>query len=155
MKPMKVFLWGERLKDIYPHATKYQVLKYRTMRVVKKIMWLSLLVLALYGALQVGRHYYAVEVMVEKEVSYPVLARIAKCESGGKQFAPNGQVTLNANKDGSIDIGKYQINNKYWGKVASDMGYNLMVEEDNEAFAKFLYTTKGTEVWSASKKCWR
>src|SRR6266576_6311948 len=46
----------------------------------------------------------------------PVLQRIADCESGngtpnsGKQFLANGNVVTNLNKNGSIDIGKYQIN---------------------------------------------
>lgn len=154
-KAMKVYLWGERLKDVYPHATKWQVFKYKFAKFMRKLSFVLLAVLALYIAVQIGRHFYAVEKIVEKEIDYPVLARIAKCESGGRQFGPDGQVVLNGNTNGSVDIGKYQINTRLWGKKATELGYNLANEADNEAFAKYLYTTKGTEVWSASKKCWR
>lgn len=154
---MKVYLWGERMCDVYPHATKWQVFKFKFMKFMRKVLWTLISLAILFGAVQIGRHYYAIErvTLVEKEVSYPILDKIAKCESGGKQFAANGQVTLNGNTNGSVDIGKYQINNRYWGKTATEMGYNLMIEKDNEAFALWLFQNKGSEVWSASKKCWK
>lgn len=155
LKRMKVYLWGERLKDVYPHATKWQVFKFKFTQFIKKLVKFALVLLALYVAVQIGRHFYAVEKIVEKEIDYPVLERIARCESGGRQFGADGQVVLNGNTNGSVDIGKFQINTRLWGKKATELGYNLANEADNEAFAKYLYTTRGTEVWSASKKCWR
>ena len=84
----------------------------------------------------------------------PVLARIAKCESGGSQYDANGQVVLHANTNGTVDAGKYQINITVWGKTATSMGLNLMNEADNETFAQWLYLNKGTESWYSSKSCW-
>jgi hypothetical protein len=155
-KKMKVYLWGERMRDMYPHATRWEVFKWKFIKCIRFILKIALLIGALYLALQIGRYYYSVEKVkiVEIEMSAPVLERIAKCESGGKQFGADGQVVLNGNTNGSVDIGKYQINTRIWGKKATELGYNLANEKDNENFAKYLYTTRGTEVWSASKKCW-
>jgi hypothetical protein len=93
-----------------------------------------------------------VEVVVEADA--PILAKIAKCESGNKHYDKNGQVLMRSNKNGSIDIGKYQINEKSWGKAASKLGFNLTDEKDNEAMAKYIYANRGTEDWYASKSCW-
>ncbi len=82
------------------------------------------------------------------------MARIAKCESGGKQFDSNGQVILHANTNGTVDVGKYQLNMSVWGKTAAQMKLNLMEEKDNETFAQWLYLNKGTEAWYSSKSCW-
>ena len=82
------------------------------------------------------------------------MERIAKCESGNNQFDSTGQVQLNANTNKSVDIGVFQINNKVWGKKATELGYDLMVEKDNRAMAEYIYETRGTEPWGASSKCW-
>lgn len=93
------------------------------------------------------------EVIKEVQVMHaPVLDRIAQCESG-KQHRRNGQVIFNANTNGSVDIGIYQINS-IWNSTATKMGLDLTKEEDNKKFAEYLYTTKGTEPWYSSRACW-
>ena len=87
-----------------------------------------------------------------KEGLAPVLVRIAKCESGNTHFR-NGQVILNANKDGSVDIGRFMINNKVWSKKATELGLNLMIAEDNQKFAEYLYRNYGTSPWRATESC--
>lgn len=82
----------------------------------------------------------------------PVMQRIAQCESGNKHYN-KGQVILRSNKDGSVDIGKYQINSIH-SKEASRLGLDLTKEKDNEAYAMYLYENQGTEPWYASIKCW-
>lgn len=91
----------------------------------------------------------------------PVLERIGDCESGNgtkgsaHHIDPKtGQVLMRANKNGSIDVGKYQVNEYYWGKKASELGYDLTKEGDNKAMAEWIYLNKGTTDWSASQKCW-
>ncbi len=37
-KPIKVFFNGERLRDVYPHATRYQLFKYRAAKFFRKIV---------------------------------------------------------------------------------------------------------------------
>lgn len=92
-----------------------------------------------------------VEVPV-KEVP-PVMKRIAKCESGDTHFK-NGQVIFNANSNGSVDRGRYQINS-VWDKKATEMKLDLSNERDNETFAMWLYENYGTEHWYSSKSCWK
>lgn len=92
-------------------------------------------------------------------VESPVLDRIADCESGdgtkgsATHYGKSGQVLMRPNTNGTVDLGKYQINT-VWFKTAADLGYDLTKEEDNEAFAEWLYLNKGTEDWYSSKKCW-
>ena len=84
----------------------------------------------------------------------PVLARIAKCESDGSQFL-HGQVITHANRNGSVDIGKYQINIRKWGKRATKLHYNLATLKGNTAMAQYIYLNYGTGAWYLSAKCWR
>lgn len=105
--------------------------------------------------------YAEKQVKIEVEREAPVMDRIAGCESEGDRkskgshFDKNGQVRTNANKNGSVDIGKYQINLAVWGKTAHSLGYELTKEKDNEAFAMWLYANKGTEPWYSSESCWK
>jgi len=98
--------------------------------------------------------------VVEVESPSPVLERIADCESGdsgkkgtARHFDLSGQVIMRGNTNKTVDVGKYQINS-VWFSQASKLGLDLTKEEDNHAFALWLYKNKGTEDWYASKKCW-
>jgi len=71
------------------------------------------------------------------------MARIAKCESGNSHYDKNGQVLINKSRD----VGRYQINVQVWGKKATELGYDLYNEKDNEAFALWLFENKGSEPW--------
>lgn len=82
----------------------------------------------------------------------PVLKRIAKCESGDMHYK-NGQVIFNANSNGTVDRGRYQINS-VWDKKATELGLDLSNEKDNEQFAMWLYENRGSEDWYSSKSCW-
>ena len=100
---------------------------------------------------------YVREVVIETptEESVVILEKIAKCESGGKQFYPNGTLVKRINNDGSIDFGKYQINDKRHEHIAAKLGMNIYTEEGNEAYAKYLFNQQGSEPWFPSKPCWR
>lgn len=149
---------GERLKDIYPHATKWEMMKYKARMTFKRLVRLSVAGGLLYGAFIAGgmlnpiTSYATIEKLVPVETVSPVLERIAKCESGNTHYK-NGQVIFNSNKNGSVDIGKYQINS-IWNSKATELGLDLSKEKDNEAFAMYLYKTHGTEPWYSSVKCW-
>lgn len=160
MKPIKVFFGDRRLKDIYPFATKWEVFKYKTYRIVRKFIIItvstSALAGAMYGSFQAGRQLFPSVVYAEKEVPItvinipPILKKIAQCESSNNQFDKNGQVLINATED----AGRYQINVPTWGKQAKEMGLNLMDEKDNETFAVWLFENKGSGPWSSSAHCW-
>ncbi len=91
-----------------------------------------------------------------KAVDAPIaiLDRIAQCESKGHQLNPNGQVLLNVNTNGTVDIGKYQINSIHEAE-ATKLGFDLFTESGNTAYAKYLFLNRGSGDWSSSAACWR
>lgn len=94
------------------------------------------------------------EVVKEVRVKAPIMEKILKCESGGTHIDPKtGQVLMRANTNGSIDTGLYQINS-VWHKKATELGFDITKEEDNEAMAYWIYENRGTEDWYSSKSCW-
>lgn len=152
---------GNRMKDIYPHATRWQVFKYRVIMFFRKVAICSFALGIIYGSFKVGavtvppKTVYAdreVRVEVPVEPATPVLDRIAKCESGGKH-KKNGQVIFNANTNKTVDVGIMQINSVWFAKAAS-LNFDLSIEKDNIEFAKWLYRNYGTEPWYSSKACW-
>lgn len=159
MKSIKVTYMGKRLKDIYPHATKWQVFKYRVRRFMIQLAWCLVLALVVVGIFEAGRYinppiiYTQQEIIKEVPAKLSVMTRIAKCESNGSHYAKNGQVLVSGNKNGSVDVGLYQINT-IWFREATDMGLNLFVEKDNIAFANHLLDKYGTEPWVWTKPCW-
>ena len=156
-KKVRLYINGKRQPDVDMNRTKWQVFKFKIKRFFKKLFVTLIILVIAYGLFKVGAIYYSREIVTEVEVKVepqtPVLDRIAKCESPTGHWK-NGQVAFYGNKNGSVDIGKYMINNAIWGKKAAEMGYNLAVEKDNEAFAKYLYQNYGTEPWVFTKHCW-
>lgn len=103
---------------------------------------------------------------VVKEREAPVLDRIADCESGVRltngtakpgsatHYDKHGQVLMRGNTNGSIDVGKYQINS-VWFAQASALKLDVTDEADNKTMAEWIYENKGTGDWYASQSCWK
>lgn len=153
---------GKYLKDIYPHATGFQVFRYKFNKFMEKVVIVAVIAGMIYGGFEVGKmtteagvSYANVEVIKEVEVqsTSAVMKRIAKCESGGKHYDINGQVLMRSNTNKSVDVGLYQINS-VWFKKATELGLDITKEKDNEAMARWIYDNRGTEDWYASKHCW-
>ncbi|MEK7180239.1 MAG: hypothetical protein AAB706_02085 [Patescibacteria group bacterium] len=90
---------------------------------------------------------------IDRQIELPeILLRIAKCESGGKQFNANGSVLRG--KINPQDIGKFQINLIYHGETAKKMGLDLFTEQGNTLYALYLYRKNRTRDWNWSKSCW-
>lgn len=159
MKSLKIFYLGEHLRDVYPHATKWEVLKFKVRKAFKAALRLSMAGGLLYAAFIAGAYlnpmvtYATQEKIVTVDSESPVMDRIAKCESNGSHYAPSGQVVYNANSNGTVDVGIFQINS-IWNKKATEMGLDLTKEEDNKAFGLYLYKNFGTEPWKYSAHCW-
>ncbi len=81
-----------------------------------------------------------------------VLVEIGRCESHNRQFNDDGSVLRG--RVNPLDVGKYQINEKYHLEQSQKMGIDIYTEEGNEAYAVWLYKNQGTEPWLASKPCW-
>lgn len=155
------------MSNIYHNEKKIGTIGKRTFKskvklFFKKVIFWSIVIVAFAGVVQYFRWAYPTEVIVEKEVlvnqeiKYPVLDRIAMCESGNKHFDKNGQVLMRGNTGGraSVDVGVMQINVLYHGTKATELGLDLTKEKDNREYAKYLYTTRGTVDWEASRSCW-
>ena len=136
-------------------------LKNRIKSFFKKVLFWSVVILALALTIQYFRWAYPnyevkeviKEVIVNQDIKYPVLDRIAFCESGNKHLDKNGQVMLRGNTNKTVDVGVFQINSVWFSK-ATELGLDLTKEADNREFAKYLYTTRGTVDWIYSQKCW-
>jgi hypothetical protein len=114
------------------------------------------------GAVWFSSHTIEAQTVTQAAPDAPILERIADCESGtgkpgtGTQFRKDGSVVTNANTNGTVDVGKYQINlNPAHIREMATLGLNPLTEEGNTAYAKFLYENHGTGDWDSSAHCWR
>lgn len=82
----------------------------------------------------------------------PVLVQVARCESTFRHTLADGSVLKG--KVDSADTGVMQINKRYHGAKAKELGLNLENIYDNMAYARHLYETQGVQPWSASAPCW-
>jgi hypothetical protein len=83
----------------------------------------------------------------------PLLAEIAKCESGFRQFDSHGKVIRGeVNKS---DIGILQINKYYHEEDAVKLGFDIYTIDGNLGYAKWLYAKYGDAPWIYSSKCWK
>jgi len=53
-----------------------------------------------------------------------------------------------------LDIGKFQINEYYWGAEARRLGFDIYALEGNTAMALWIYEHHGTQPWNWSKANW-
>lgn len=97
-------------------------------------------------------------VSIESEVrtyfdDTPILAEIARCESGFRQLNSNGEILRG--EVNPADIGVMQINTDYHSKEANAKGIDLKTFGGNMKFARVLYDKFGTSPWKASSACWQ
>ena len=76
--------------------------------------------------------------------------RIAKCESGMRQFNEDGSVLISQTSDKGI----FQINKVHW-EQAKKLGYNIDTVKGNIGYAKYLKDKNGTSDWYMSRHCWQ
>lgn len=81
----------------------------------------------------------------------PVMAAIAKCESGFTQFNADGSV-LNGGSGGMLGV--FQVNRSVHAKFALTLGDDINTLAGNLAYARYLYNQEGTDPWNSSKSCW-
>lgn len=83
------------------------------------------------------------------------MVAIAKCESQLQQWYPDGRVVTG--KVDPDDTGLFQINNRYWGGLAKELGLDYRNSiEDNIAMARIVYDRQGFTAWHArNTQCFR
>lgn len=157
---MKIYYYNRRLNG------RYDSFRMKLQRAVAWSKRIALLGMVLSVTFVLGGVLFSTSTViahtntVKLPVEAPVLNRIADCESGdgtkgSGTHTKNGQVVTNGNKNGSVDIGKYQINLRVWGAKASELGYDLATEDGNTAMAEWIYLNRGTGDWYASQNCWK
>lgn len=124
MKPIKVFFNGSRLRDIYPHATKWQVFKWRMGRAFRKLFFVSLAGGSIYGAFVTGSEMFpqtvykaqadrVVTVEIDNlsdkidQIKAEAVEGIRKCESAGHS-EDDGIIIFDTNNKASIGTFQYQ-----------------------------------------------
>lgn len=94
----------------------------------------------------------AILLMEQTFIDIPVMTKVAKCESGLRQWVSPGVILEGVvNSD---DKGMFQINSFYHEEAATKLGLDIYTAEGNIAYAKLLYEAQGTQPWNASKPCW-
>lgn len=86
------------------------------------------------------------EIANEEGVNADLAVRVAKCESGLDVGARN------KNKNGSIDRGLFQWNDKWHPEITKECAYGI--ECSTRAFCK-AFKKGHLSWWDASKKCWK
>lgn len=162
MKATKLFFGEKRLKDIYVGATKWEIIKYRVLRTIKRVLIVLFVMSAFgwtsYGAYIAGMTFNPEVVYAEKTVEVPVrefppiLEKICLAESGGKQFGANGRVLRG--RVNPSDIGYCQINEYIWNDKARELGYDIFTENGNRAMALWIFDHQGSDPWSSSRSSW-
>ena len=135
----------------FVHKTK--MFFHKVLKVTAGVMAVSFIGLTTFSLGAGFANQNMVNVSGNSESIPPVLQRIAQCESTNSQVDNTGQVVMHANNNGTVDVGRYQINS-IWFKQATELHYDLTKPADNLAFAQWLYANKGTGAWSSSSKCW-
>jgi ribosomal protein L13 len=118
MKKIKVLWNGEKLCNIYPHASKWQVFKFRAKRLARKVGIVALGIVALAVVFKAGSVISPVTVYQDKEVIIDAMPskierlkgevadQLMSCESNG-YTDEDGLIVFDSNHKASI--GRFQF----------------------------------------------
>lgn len=154
----KIVKQPNQYKGKFLYRTKKALI--HLLKVIGGIHILAIFILATFMAGQWSKpeHVEASNTVIVHDkdtTAYPVMERISQCESRGQQFSKDGTPLTNTNPNGTVDVGKFQINmSAEHIKESAKLGFNVLTEEGNTAYAMYLYTHIGTGPWSSSAYCW-
>jgi len=169
-KKVRVYVNGERQKDMYQHRTSIGVffikVKYFLKSLLRFVLFCGFVFLMVkigveFGKANVERN--PIEIVKEVRAFPPILKKIAWAESHNSHYCTEQLVKYGLCKKGAVgqvlvnstlDVGRYAINLYYNGKWCADRGYNIFDEKDNENCALDLFAERGSEPWNASKHNW-
>jgi hypothetical protein len=167
-KPIKVFFHGKRLKDIYPHCTKYQLFKYRVAKFFRRLFltttFVSIAIAGLYGSYKAGSHFDPKVVVAEKVVDgsdemfaeklnslkRDVAEKLMACESGGYKDS-DGIIIFDSNEKASIGVFQFQKNTVihyynvlYGKKITPKEAVMIALDQDKarQLAIDVMFTTK-------------
>jgi len=130
----KVFFGETRLKDIAVGATKWEVFKYKTTRLIKRLLVASFILGAIVGAFKIGRTT-TTPIFVQAEdkssemyqekiegLKDAVMSKLSQCEGGGYKES-DGIIIMDTNN--KLSIGQFQ-----WQVSSVQHYYKLMTGKD-------------------------
>jgi hypothetical protein len=154
---MKTYKQVRESNGQFSYLTRWQIFKRGVRKAFKIIALMYTIAFVMLGIYTAGSKstitYAAGETVIQMENNFPILDKIATCESKGKQFLANGVLVKHVNTNGTIDIGKYEINT-VWEAKSVALGYNIYTEEGNHDMALWLFKNQGSEPWASSRFCW-
>jgi hypothetical protein len=87
---------------------------------------------------------YVIAQSIHSGIDSQTMKKIAKCESGFKQFKPNGEPLISP----THDVGLMQINQIHWNRAKS-LGLDVFNSPvDNFEMAKIIYKEQGFKAWT-------
>ncbi len=100
---------------------------------------------------QVANPNADVEARVRASMSdMPAMIEIAQCESGFRQFAPDGSVLHGGIGKGYIGI--FQVDESMHGPKAQSMAFDINTVDGNIAYARYMFFATGTNPWRSCLK---
>lgn len=153
---------GKPLKEIYPHATKLQVIRYKFNKFMEKVLLASFLLGTVYGAFYAGRATTTpVFVQAEDKSSQmyqdkiealkdSVLEKLSACESAGHKES-DGVIIMDTNNKLSIGQFQWQISSvKHYYKLMTGKSLTskeatilALDKEESKKLAKYVaFSTK-------------
>jgi len=109
-------------------------------------------------------------VVVERIITIPELIReksarvgvdgnlataIAFCESTNQQFSDEEAGVVMRGKENPLDVGLFQINEKFHLEKSQKLGYDIYTLEGNIDYALWLLKNEGSYHWKWSQGCWQ
>jgi len=76
---------------------------------------------------------------------HPEMIAVAKCESGYRQFAPDGTVLRGG--PGGRYVGIFQIDEPLHTERATGLGHDILTVDGNVAYAVWLFAANGGSPW--------
>jgi len=90
---------------------------------------------------------------LENDLDPNVMLNIAFCESSLRQFNDDGTALRGTHN--ALDVGIFQINEKYHLETSRRLGYDIYTTEGNIDYAIWLMKKEGTQPWVWSRDaCW-
>ena len=90
---------------------------------------------------------------LENDLDPNVMLNIAFCASSLRQFNDDGTALRGTHN--ALDVGIFQINEKYHLETSRRLGYDIYTTEGNIDYAIWLMKKEGTQPWVWSRDaCW-
>lgn len=160
LKTLQVIYNGEPLCKIYPHASKWQVFKYNSSMIIRKVLIIAFILGGIYGTFQLGRVTTAPKFVQAEDKSNEmftgkieklkndVVNKIRSCESAGSN-EDAGLIVFDSNNKASIGTMQFQVNTiihyykTLYGRTITPKEAVIIALDDNKAgeLAKMIMFT--------------